>query len=124
MTAGNSLKLHCGKKVSAGCYQYLPQVQPKKEYEISFYVKLDNVKKLDKEWSGFYVRFDYGNGKCQYFPAMPVQMEGSCGWTGFKFRAKTPEDCGRKSKPYINFILRKASGTAWVDHVSVREVTR
>ncbi|MBR7138224.1 MAG: DUF4838 domain-containing protein [Lentisphaeria bacterium] len=124
MTAGNSLKLNCGKRSSVACYQYMPQLKPNAEYEVNFYVKLDNVKKLDKEWSGFYVRFDYGNGKCRYFPAMPVQMEGSCSWTGFQFRSKTPEDCGRKSKPYINFILRKASGTAWVDHVSVREVTR
>ena len=82
------------------------------------------VKKLEKKWSGFYIRFDYGNGKCQYFPAMPVQMEGSCGWTGFKFRVKTPEDFNKNKKAYISFILRKASGTAWVDHVSVREVTK
>ena len=87
-------------------------------------MKLDNVKKLEKKWSGFYIRFDYGNGKCQYFPPMPVQMDGSCNWTGFKFRVKTPEDFNKNKKAYISFILRKASGTAWVDHVSVREVTK
>ncbi len=123
MTAGNSVRLECGEK-SPYLYQRLSKLQPNKEYEVSFYVKLDNVKKLEKKWSGFYIRFDYGNGKCQYFPPMPVQMDGSCNWTGFKFQVKTPEDFNKNKKAYISFILRKASGTAWVDHVSVREVTK
>ena len=125
MTGGNSVRLECGKKAPY-LYQRLSKLQPNKEYEVCFFVKLDKVKKLEARWSGFYIRFDLGGAKtvAQYFPAPPVQMDGSCNWTGFKFRVKTPSDFNKNKKAYISFVLRKASGVAWVDHVSITEVTQ
>ena len=126
MTAGSAVKLNCDGKVSSHVYQYLPQLKPNTEYEVRFFVKLDKVKKLESQWSGFYVRFDHGNGEVRFFPTAPVQMDGTCNWTGFKFTVKTPADYGKKKgkKPYINFIMRRASGNVWIDRVSITEVTR
>ena len=125
MTAGSAVKLNCDGKVSSHVYQYLPQLKPNTEYEVRFFVKLDKVKKLESQWSGFYVRFDHGNGEVRFFPTAPVQMDGTCNWTGFKFTVKTPADYGKKGKkPYINFIMRRASGNVWIDRVSITEVTR
>jgi hypothetical protein len=103
MTAGNSVRLECGKKAPY-LYQRLSKLQPNKEYEVCFFVKLDKVKKLEARWSGFYIRFDLGGAKAvaQYFPAPPVQMDGSCNWTGFKFRVKTPSDFNKNKKAYIS----------------------
>ena len=81
---------------------------------------MENVKKLTDKASGFYLRFDYGNGRPTYFPRPPAQMDGSCPWTGFKFKIRTPKDL-KPEKSYIIFTLRKATGTAWVDHVKVCE---
>ena len=83
---------------------------------------MDDVKKKEAKWSGFYIRFDYSNGSCTYFPAAPVQMDGTCPWTGFSFQVHTPKDFNANQKAYINFILRKAEGTAWIDHVSMVEI--
>ena len=49
-------------------------------------------------------------------------MDGTCPWTGFSFRIRTPKNYNANGKAYLTFILRKASGTAWVDHVSCVEV--
>ena len=51
-----------------------------------------------------------------------MQLEGSCPWTGFSFRVRTPGDFNAKKKAYINFILRKAEGVAWIDHVRLRKI--
>ena len=93
-------------------------------YQVRFFVKLEKVKKKLPKWSGFYIRFDFGNGKVQYFPAPPVQMDGSCPWTGFKFNVRTPKDFNRNKKAYINFVLREASGCAWIDHISITELAK
>jgi hypothetical protein len=123
MTAGNAIRLNCADK-STYCYQRLSKLKPNTEYQVSFFVRLDKIKKLAASWSGFYVRFDQGNGKVQYFPAYPVQMDGSCPWTGFKFNVRTSPDFNRNKKAYINFALRKAEGTAWIDRISIKEVSK
>ena len=59
---------------------------------------------------------------CRYFPPAPVQMDGSCPWTGLTFRVRTPANFNANKKAYICFVLRRATGTAWVDHVSMVEL--
>ena len=122
MTEGSSVKLECGEKVSTSFYQYLKGLKPETEYEFSFFARLDNVKKLGSDTSGFYMKLDMGNGKVVFFPPYPIQMDGTCPWTGFSLRVRTPKNYNANGKAYITFILRKASGTAWVDHVSCVEV--
>ena len=80
------------------------------------------MKKLGTDTSGFYVKIDMGNGKVVFFPTYPIQMDGTCPWTGFSFRIRTPKNYNANGKAYLTFILRKASGTAWVDHVSCVEI--
>ena len=82
---------------------------------------MDKVKKLAASSSGFYLRFDYGNGKPTYFPTWPIQLDGSCPWTGFSFKVCTPKNLN-PAKSYITFTLRKASGTVWLDHIKIREL--
>ncbi len=123
LTEGNAIRLNCGEAVTSSIVQYFKGVKADADYEVSFYLRMDNVKKKEAKWSGFYIRFDYSNGSCTYFPAAPVQMDGTCPWTGFSFQVHTPKDFNANQKAYINFILRKAEGTAWIDHVSMVEIT-
>ena len=121
LTEGNSVKLACGEKDSSHVKQVFKGIKPDTDYECSFYIRMDNVKKQETKSSGFYVRFDYGNGSCQYFPVAPVQLEGTCPWTGFTFKVHTPKDFNANRKAYICYVLRKATGTVWVDHVTLVE---
>ena len=77
--------------------------------------------RLGEYMSDVFLRFDFGNGKPDYFPRKPAELDGSCPWTGFGFRVRTPKDLNAK-KAYIIFTLRKADGTAWVDRVKIREI--
>ena len=121
LTEGASVKMNCGGAIDSGYKEYLKNLKPDTDYEVTFFVRLENVKKLEAKSSGFYLRFDYGNGKCIYYPPYPVQMDGSCPWTGFSFRVHTPKDLNSR-KAYIDFNLRKATGTAWLDHLRLIEI--
>ena len=121
LTEGCSVKLRCGDAVTSELFQYFKGVKPDTDYEVSFFLRMDKVKKKESTWSGFYVRFDHSNGTSVNYPPYSVQLEGTCPWTGFSFRVHTPKDFNAKKKAYINFILRKAEGVAWVDHVQLRE---
>ena len=121
LTEGGSIRLDPGNAVFANIVQYPKGLKPDTDYEFSFFVRLENVKKKTTVSSGFYIRFDYGNGSCAYCPKQ--QLTGSCPWTGFSFRIHTPKDLSSKSPCYVNFILRQAAGTAWVDHVSLVEIS-
>jgi hypothetical protein len=103
--------------------QSLYQLKPETEYEVSFFARMDNVKMLEGKASGFYLRFDYGNGKPTYFPKYPARMDGSCPWTGFKFKVRTPKDLNAR-KAYIIFTLRKATGTVWIDEIKINEIRK
>ena len=120
VTGGTSVRLTQAEPSSYLVQKPLKALKPDTEYEVSFFGRMENVKKLTDKASGFYLRFDYGNGRPTYFPRPPAQMDGSCPWTGFKFKIRTPKDL-KPEKSYIIFTLRKATGTAWVDHVKVCE---
>ena len=110
-----------GKYYAANLFQRMNYLKPETEYEVTFFARMDKVKKYEAKASGFYLRFDFGNGKPDYFPRKPAELDGSCPWTGFGFRVRTPKDLDAK-KAYIIFTLRKADGTAWVDRVKIREI--
>ena len=122
LTEGASVRLDPGDAVSARFDQYPKGLKPDTDYELSFFVRLENVKKKTAVSSGFYLRFDYGNGGgCAYVPGPP--LTGSCPWTGLSFRIRTPKNFGSKGAGYVRFVLRQAAGTAWVDHVSLVEIS-
>jgi len=103
--------------------QYLRKIKPNTTYEISFFAKMEKIKKLESQWSGFFMRFDPQDNKAQYFPTPPVQFDGTCPWTRFTFRVRTGNTVGlNKKTPYLGISLRKASGTLWIDHIEMYEV--
>ena len=120
VTGGSSVCL-TQNDPSSFVIQGIRGLKPDTDYEVSFFAKMENVKKLTDKASGFYLRLDFGNGKPAYFPRKPAQLDGSCPWTGFKFAVRTPKDL-KADKSYIIFTLRKASGTVWLDNVKICEV--
>jgi len=125
VTGGTSIRLDGGDH-AATLIQYFKELKPDTDYEVQFFLKMDNVKKMTGDWSGFYVRFDFACKKCTYFPTYPVQMDGSCPWTALTFRVHTPKETNSIKYPtsYINFCLRKATGTVWIDKVSLLEIKK
>ena len=122
VSGGSSVRIECGNAVLGVLHQNFRGVKPETDYEVSFFLRLEKVKKKEARWSGFYVRFDHGNGGAFFFPPAPVQMDGSCPWTGLTFRVRTPANFDANKKAHLSFILRKAAGTAWIDHVSLVEL--
>lgn len=97
--------------------QRVPQLQPGKQYKLSFYVRLDGVEITDKDNSGFFIRFDMGNGKPQY-PIRPA-LRGTIPWLRQEANISIPDDFGAKSVPYIEFKCPNSTGTAWIDQVEL-----
>ena len=122
VTGNSAVRLNPAKP-SSFVIQYLKNLKPETDYEVSFFARMDKVKKNTAKASGFYLRFDFGNGRPIYFPRPPAQMDGSCPWTGFKFNVRTPKDF-RADKAYIIFTLREATGTVWLDEVKITELKK
>ena len=114
VTNGSALLLK-GGKARPQAYQYLTNLKPDTEYELSYFLKMDKVK------GSFNVRFDFGNGSCFSYPAYKVILNGSCPWRVFSHTVKTPKDVNSKRKSYIRFALPSSEGCAWVDEVRIVE---
>jgi len=112
-----------GKHGSCSVNQYL-SLKPDTEYELSFFVRMEKVKPAEAKSSGFYVRVDDRSRKEMCFPhRSSAALSGSLPWTPMFFRFKTsPNDDGKK--PKVAFVLRKAEGKVWIDHVRLFEVKK
>ncbi len=101
--------------------QYLENLKPDTEYELSFFLRMDDVRLLAQKHSGFYIRVDTGNRNSFSYPKSPLTLSGSCPWRRFSFRFKTAAAPapGSAGKCYVAFSLRKASGSVWIDHVEL-----
>ena len=110
-----------GKSESCSVNQYL-SLKPDTEYELSFFVRMEKVRPAEAKSSGFYIRVDDRSRKEKCFPhRSSAALSGSMPWTPMFFRFRTsPNDDGRK--PKASFILRKAEGKVWIDHVRLVEV--
>ena len=105
--------------------QQRPPLKPDTEYELTFFVRMENVKPETANSSGFYVRIDDLSRKEQCFPnRSTAALSGSLDWTPMTFRFKTSKTVlpGRKTR--LTFILRKATGEVWVDNVALYEVKK
>ena len=120
VSAGNAARLE-GTNVPS-LVQYFKELKPETEYEVLFFVKLENVKKYKGDPSGFSVRFDFGNGSAHVHPPYRSSIQGTSPWTALSFRVKTPKTVRTKGQGFIRMILRNATGIAWVDRVSVCEI--
>ena len=101
----------------------LPPVKPGKEYILTFFAKLEDVKAQDKE-GGFYVRFDDFDGSMREYPTKgTARLTGTMPWIPMEFRFKTTTVVRKKDipGPGIDFTLRKATGKVWIDHVRLVE---
>ena len=106
---------------SCSITQY-PDLKPDTEYELSFFVRMEDVKPSEAKSSGFYVRVDDFSKKEKCFPHRnSAAFSGTKSWTPLFFRFRTsPENDGRK--PRLCFILRRAAGKVWIDHVRLEEI--
>lgn len=123
VTRNSAIRLTPGEPSSFVTQNGLKGLKPDTEYEVSFFARMENVKKLEAKASGFYLRLDFGNGRPAYFPRKPAELDGSCPWTGFRFKVRTPKDL-KVEKSYIIFTLRRATGTVWLDEVKIQEVQK
>ncbi len=106
---------------SRNIVQRVPQLKANAKYKLSFYVRLEGVELTDKDDSGFFIRFDMGNGKPQY-PVRPA-LRGSIPWLRQESVVSIPADFGAKSVPYLEFKCPNSTGTAWVDQVELLEIS-
>jgi hypothetical protein len=115
-SGGSSLRLDDN---SSEVMHYLSTLKSKTTYTLSYYVKLDQVQKSGNEPSGFYFRFDDGNGQVRYPIGSP--MHGTIPWTRQEMTFTTSDNVGSRTQPYICFTRRNATGMVWLDCVSLRE---
>ena len=102
-----------------------PEFKPDTEYEFSFFVKMQDVKAAEPHSSGFYVRIDDRSKKEKIFPPRSTAaFSGTLPWTQLTFRFRTAKTELPGRNPRLSFILRKATGKVWIDHVRVFEVKK
>ena len=101
------------------------KLKPGTAYEVSYFVKLENVGV--KNSGGVRSRFDECGGNVTWLPK--GFLRGTIPWTKVSQTITTDAKCGTKRKgpytEYISIFLRPdAGGTAWIDHVEIREVRK
>ena len=102
-----------------------PKLNQNTEYELSFFMRLDTVKPLKAKSSGFYLRIDDLGPKAQIFPHRNLAaFSGTLPWTPVTLRFRTAPQAIPGCSPKISFILRKAEGKVWFDHVRLFEVKK
>ena len=120
-------QLSCSKdsKVGRVSFHQRPPLKPDTEYELVFFVRMENVKPEGVHSSGFYLRIDDFSTKEQCFPhRSSAALSGSMPWTPMVFRFKTSKVVlpGRKTR--LSFNLRQATGKVWIDHVQLYEIKK
>ena len=126
-TGGSSVLLEVpeGSKVNSSAIQELKFLKPNTEYELTFLVKMENVKQKSNRWSGFYLRLDDRDQGAVTVPAGGILLSGSCNWQRFRARLKTANAPGKNNAaPYAAFVLRTATGKVWLDHIRMFEVKK
>lgn len=116
-TAGASLRFE-GKRT--GARQWFKGLKPDTEYELSFYVKMENVKAAGPR-GGLYARINDAGRAAHYLPKLP--LTGNMHWTRQLFRFRTSK---KNVNPNCNidFNFFRSTGKAWVDHVGIYEVKK
>ncbi len=99
--------------------QPLKELKPESAYSVSFFIRTENIVPHKKS-GGVYINL--GDNKNDFRP--PRGYTGSMPWTSQNFLWKTGATTnllpGRNA--CIIFLLRNASGTVWLDRVSITEI--
>ena len=110
------------KRENACSVRYNFKFKPDTEYELRFCMKLENVKNFEPKYSGFYVRMD-DMCRHQKFPHKTAAcFTGTTPWTPAVFRFRTAKEVVPGRNPRFAFVLGRASGKVWVDHVQLFEI--
>lgn len=90
-------------------------------YQLSFYLKLENVINSKNPQSGLFSDIRFGkNGADNVLSPLKPSLTGTLPWTRYQFEFTAPANIGTKSAPYIGFYLAPdARGKAWIDHVEI-----
>ncbi|MBO4490833.1 MAG: DUF4838 domain-containing protein [Lentisphaeria bacterium] len=100
-----------------------PAFKPDTEYELTFYVRMENVEANEAYSSGFYLRIDdFGRKEKCFPPRSTAAFSGTIPWTPMSLRFRTSKTVIPGKTPRLSFILRKAVGKVWIDHVRLEEV--
>ena len=113
VTGGRSVIMD---SVNKDLTQWFKGLKPNTRYRLSFYLKLENVKKL-KSYGGIGMMVGFGNNKS--FRPFTSLLAGSTSFRRFAFEFKTPEVL---KNPAVWFFFRNASGRVLVDEVKLVEV--
>jgi hypothetical protein len=118
ISGNNSLLLQSadGKRVQA--FQYLWNLKPDTEYQVSFFLRMEKVK------GTFGFRFNFGNSGNFSYPGYKARLGDSCPWTVISKKVRTPKDLKPGERSYIRFSLNSTGGAAWVDDVKVIEKSK
>lgn len=114
-TAGASLRFD---EKRSGVRQWFKGLKPDTAYELSFYVRLDNVTATGPR-GGLYARINDSGKNAHYLPKIP--LNGTSGWTRQVWSFRTSKK-NLTSDNTIDFNFYRSQGKAWIDHVSITEV--
>lgn len=117
MKGGKSLKLS-SEGGSISILQYLPELRPNTKYQLSFFLKTENVVLKKRDWAGVCVNI--WDDKNRWFPAN--FYTGTIPWSKQGFTFETGPGSNIKTKSYIRLCVLNASGTAWFDDLKLVEV--
>jgi len=117
MKGGKSLKLVSDGE-TIGITQYLPDLKPDTEYQLSFFLKTENIILRKGSWAGACANI--WDDKNRWFPNNFYSGTMPWGKQGFVF--KSGPDTNKKTKSYICLRIMNASGTAWFDGVKLVEL--
>ncbi|MBR7140375.1 MAG: DUF4838 domain-containing protein [Lentisphaeria bacterium] len=99
-------------------YFYGKKFKPDTTYKISCVLKFKDVVPTKARGGLLINLWDDAN---RWFPKNP--LTGTADWTYLSFTHKTSANVHKSPKSYLNIWLHNATGTVWVDDVSVEEVT-
>ncbi|MBR7138777.1 MAG: DUF4838 domain-containing protein [Lentisphaeria bacterium] len=114
-TSGASLRFEGKRK---GARQWFKGLKPGTEYELSFYVRMENVTAAGPR-GGLYARINDSGKAAHYLPKIP--LTGTMNWTRHVYRFKTSPKSVTTANT-IDFNFYRANGRAWIDHVGIYEV--
>lgn len=117
MKGGKSLKLVSDGR-AIGITQSLPELKPDTKYQLSFFLRTENVILSKRDWAGVCVNI--WDDKNRWFPTN--FYTGTMPWSKQGFIFKSGPETNKKTKSYIVLRILSASGTVWFDDVKLVEL--
>jgi len=99
------------------------KLKPNTRYRISGIFKLKDVTPLAPLYDGGCF-FNGYVGAWQWFPKQVAVFSGTIDWTYREYEFTTPAELKQKVGHHLGFILRRATGEAWIDCMALEELGR